>query len=48
VDDVKFKGDDVLEDVRARRGGLDRRQGAVQVRRFGRDLVEETEAGEGG
>jgi hypothetical protein len=35
VDDVEFEGEDVFEDVRARRGGLDRREGTVQVRRFG-------------
>ena len=35
VDDVELEGEDVLEDVRARRGGLDRSERAVQVRRFG-------------
>jgi len=34
VDDVELKGEDVLEDVRPRGGGLDRRERAEQVRRF--------------
>ena len=48
VDDVELKGEDVLEDVRARGGRLDGRERAEQVRRFCRGLVEEAEAGEGG
>ena len=48
VDDVELEGEDVPEDVRARGGGRDPAQRAVQVRRLGRGLVEEAEAREGG
>lgn len=47
-DDVEFEGEDVLEDVRAGRGGFDGGERAEQVGRFCRGLVEETKAGEGG
>ena len=48
VDDVELEGEDVLEDVRARGGGRDAPERAVQVRRLGRGLVEQAEAREGG
>lgn len=35
VDDVKLEGEDMLLDVRARRGGVDGSERVVQVRRFG-------------
>jgi hypothetical protein len=45
VDDVELEGEDVVEDVRARRGRVER---VEDVRRFCRGLVEEAQAGEGG
>jgi hypothetical protein len=48
VDDVELKGEDVLEYVRARGGGRDAPERAVQVRRLGRGLVEQAETREGG
>lgn len=48
VDDVELKGEDVFEDVRARGGGRDAPERAVQVRRLGRGLVEQAETREGG
>jgi hypothetical protein len=35
VDDVELEGEDVLKDVRARRGRVERAERAVEVRRFG-------------
>jgi hypothetical protein len=48
VDDVELEGEDVLEDVRAGGRGRDAGEHAEEVRRLGRGLVEEAEAGEGG
>jgi hypothetical protein len=48
VDHVELKGEDVFEDVRARRRWGDRVERAEQVGRFGRGLVEEAETGERG
>ena len=48
VDDIELEGEDVLEDVRARRGRVERRERVEDVRRFCRGLVEEAQAGEGG
>ena len=48
VDDVELKGEDVLEDVRARRGRVEGRERAEHVRCFCRGLVEEAQAGERG
>jgi len=47
MNDIKLKGEDVLEDVRARGRGLDGCESAKQVHRFCQGLVEEVKAGKG-